>query len=294
LQVGIPAASSMVFLLYNVDWAKELGFSRAPITPDEFRQQACAAAKANRLAVDETLHGTGGWLVNTDALSMLGWASAFGGSLEPDENGSYQFNTSQIKYAFTYLNNLYTAGCAWNGRSDTPFAYFASRHALFTTSSLEDLAEQISVMGRMNSTDRWTVLPFPSTSDKPVVVSYGSDYYLVQSTAERQLAAWLFLRWISSPEQDVRFVRGTGIYPARLSSLDSLGDYLRDHSQWSAAVALLSGALPSPTYSSWQVARAIIQDGAGQLFQTDTQPEQVGQILQQMDALAAEVMKVSP
>ena len=42
-QLGLPAQRSARFLFYNQTWAHELGFDSPPATPDEFRQQACAA-----------------------------------------------------------------------------------------------------------------------------------------------------------------------------------------------------------------------------------------------------------
>jgi multiple sugar transport system substrate-binding protein len=293
-QVGLPAESSLLFLLYNTTWAKELGFNNPPATPEDFRQQACAAAKANRYDKDTARHGTGGWLVDTGALSMVAWAAAFDGSLGPDQKDQYRFSAPQVKNAFTFLNSLYNSGCAWTGRDTEPYDYFAGRYALFTTISLENLLEQTAAMNRLKSTDGWTMLPYPSVSGKTSVTAYGSIYYIIQSTPERQLAAWLFLRWISAPEQDIRLVRGSGVYPVRLSSLTRIDDYRREHPQWSAALSLLPKAVAVPKQSSWRVARAIIQDAAWQIFQTETKPEQIQQILDQMDNLAAEVMQRTP
>ena len=45
-QLGLPAQRSAHFLLYNQSWARDLGFNDPPGTPQQFREQACAAHAA--------------------------------------------------------------------------------------------------------------------------------------------------------------------------------------------------------------------------------------------------------
>ncbi|HOW92782.1 MAG TPA: hypothetical protein PK883_10740, partial [Anaerolineaceae bacterium] len=69
---GVPAQRSALFLAYNSTWASELGFSSAPRNPDEFRAQLCAANESFSKNEDPVDDGLGGWLINTDAATMLG------------------------------------------------------------------------------------------------------------------------------------------------------------------------------------------------------------------------------
>lgn len=290
-QLGFPARNSLLFLLYNATWANELGFSRPPTTPEEFRQQACAAEKAGQNASDVNRRGTGGWLVNSDALTTLGWVQAFGGSFAPDNSGKYHFNTPLVKDAFTYLDTLYSDGCAWIGRNPTPYDYFAGRYALFITASMEDLPGVASAMQRLANGDKWSVLAIPALNGKPLTVSFSSSYAVFQSTPARQLAAWLFIRWMTSPAQDSRLARGWGTYPVRTSSQAMLADYKNANPQWAAALPLLALAIHEPAQPSWLMAGAIVQDASTQLYTPETHPETIQTILGQMDNLAAEVIK---
>ncbi|NJN43681.1 MAG: extracellular solute-binding protein [Anaerolineae bacterium] len=70
--IGFPTYRSAQVLFYNVSWAQALGFQSPPVTPDEFKQQACAANQAMG-------DGTGGWFINTDTATTLSWIFAFGG-----------------------------------------------------------------------------------------------------------------------------------------------------------------------------------------------------------------------
>ena len=290
-RLGLPAQRSLLFFIYNTTWAAELGFNTPPTTPDEFRLQACAAAKANRNASDTTRVGTGGWLVNSAAATTLGWVQAFGGSFAPDISGLYHFNTPQAQNAFQYLDALYSDGCAWNGRSPTHYDYFAGRYALFITASMEDLPGLAAAMQRLRNGDEWSVLAFPSVSGKPVSVVYGPSYYVFKSTPARQLASWLLIRWLTAPEQDSRLARGWSTYPVRAASLGMLADFKRTNPQLESALPLLTFAVPVPAKASWLVASAIIQDASVQLYTPETRPETIQPILGQMDSLAAEVIK---
>ena len=106
-------------LLYNRGWAQELGFNRAPTTPGEFKEQACAAAQA-LLADDEfDNNGTGGYLVDGDPLVVSSWILAFGGSLSGSDSPDSYFDPEPVEEAFSYLKGLFDRGCAWIGRRVT-------------------------------------------------------------------------------------------------------------------------------------------------------------------------------
>ena len=78
-RLGMPAQRSGHLLIYNRTWAKELGFADPPETPQQFRDQACAAhAELNR-DDDPANDARGGWLVRTDGMTFLSWLSAFDG-----------------------------------------------------------------------------------------------------------------------------------------------------------------------------------------------------------------------
>ena len=46
---------------------------------------------------------------------------------------------------------------------------------------------------------------------------YGASLSVFKSTPERQLAAWLFLKWLAEPEQQAKWSRGTNYFPTRKS-----------------------------------------------------------------------------
>lgn len=290
---GLPAQRSARFLLYNQSWARELGFNSAPATPSEFEQQACAANQALRADTDPKNDSLGGWLIDADAITSLSWLLAFDGGVLNAQG--YRFLAPNNITAFKYLKVLQQKGCAWMTSSDlSAYDRFASRQALFATASLEELADQARAFFVTASKDEWTVLAFPG-DEKDALVVYGSSFIMFKSDDTTQLASWLFMRWMLSPENQARWVRSTGLFPLRSLTMDLLADYSKEHPQWASAVNLLSSGSTTPQLASWRVVRVMLGDGFRDMFDTIRHPDltdgQVPLILRQMDVIAEELNK---
>ena len=288
---GMPAQRTARFIFYNQSWARELGFSAPPKTSVEFEQQACAAHAALGKDADTGNDALGGWLIDADAATALSWMLAFDGGIQ-EENG-YRFLTPGNIAAFKYLKVLQQKGCAWVASQDLPVVErFAARQALFSTGSLEDLIEQSRTLLTSGSQDEWTVLPFPGDEQEALVV-YGSSFVMFESDDVTQLAAWLFMRWMLSPENQARWVQSTGLFPLRASAMDLLADYGKTHPQWTEAVKLLPGGKITPQLASWRLVRVMLRDGFADMFDTIRHPDltdgQVPVVLKQMDETATDL-----
>ncbi len=294
-RLGIPAERSARFMLYDLSWARELGFDSAPVTADDFQKQACAAHATMLTDKIKSNDAMGGWLVDTQPVTALSWLTAFGG--EPLEGNGYHFLTPHNVAAFTFVKQLYDNNCAWT-ISDPSGVYeaFANREALFSTASLEELSDQSRAFGAANNPDEWTVLAFPGNSQSSLFI-YGSSYIVLKSTPEQQLASWLFVRWMLSPENQAKWVETLGLFPLRASSMDLLKDYRDSHPQWKAALALLPDAQIQPQLASWRKVQIMLGDGFSYMFRAglDNQPaiasNQPAAVLNQMDAIAGELSK---
>ena len=285
-QLGVPAQRSARFLFYNQTWAHELGFASPPDTAEAFRQQACAANASFRTDDNLQNDGYGGWIVNPDWQTTYSWMLAFDGSVV---NGSlYGFRTDPNQAALQFLKGLYDDHCAWLSTEPTPFDSFAGRSALFVSGDLAEVPMATESMSRLNNTDEWRLVPFPGTIGS-VLVTYGPSYSLLNSTPEKQLAAWLFARWLLSPENQIQWVEATGLFPLLTSVMDSIGQYRTASPQWDEAVAHLSLAQGVPQLASWRKVRYVLEDGTNIIFQTDVPLEQISSILTEMDSTAKEI-----
>jgi len=293
MRYGVPAQRSARFLLYNQSWARELGFDSAPTTPSEFKEQACAANKALRADADNKNDLLGGWLIDGDAMTAYSWILAFDGGILNGQG--YRFLMPNNISALKYLKVLQQEGCAWVASSDIPASErFASRQALFATASLEEFANQTRAFFTKISQDEWTVLAFPGNT-KSALVIYGSSYVMFRSDDVRQLASWLFMRWMLSPDNQARWVRSTGLFPLRKATADLVAEYSKDHPQWAKAVKLLPTGITTPQLASWKNVRVMIGDGFYDMFDTIRHPDltdgQIPLVLRQMDVIAEELNK---
>jgi ABC-type glycerol-3-phosphate transport system substrate-binding protein len=116
---------------------------------------------------------------------------------------------------------------------------------------------------------------------------------MFESDEVTQLASWLFMRWMLSPEIQARWVQSTGLFPLRTSMMELLADYSTSHPQWADAVGLLPQGEITPQLASWRLVRVMLTDGFRDMFDTIRHPDltagQVPLILRQMDETANEL-----
>lgn len=294
-QLGVPAQRSARFLFYNKTWAHELGFDGPPATEDEFRQQACAANASFRTDASLQNDGYGGWIVDPEWQTTYSWLLAFGGGVVVPvpargvvDGNVYGFRTDPNLAALQFLKGLYDDHCAWISTEPTPFDSFARRSALFVSGDLADVPMAKESMSRLNNADEWTLVPFPGTNGS-VLVTYGPSYSLLKSTPEKQLAAWLFARWMLSAENQAQWVESTGLFPLLNPVLALIGQYRTASPQWEAAVEDLSLAQGVPQLASWRKVRYVLEDGTNVIFQTNTPVDQIPSVLTEMDTTAKEI-----
>jgi multiple sugar transport system substrate-binding protein len=293
-RLAVPAAGSGQVLYYNQTWAEELGFTAPPATPAELERQVCAAAQANRQDQSTDNDGTGGLILSTNYSPMLAWLEAFGAQVyDParatGKSSPYHFSAPEVAQAFTFLRGLYDKGCAWLPDEPYPEEDFSSRRGLLAANSLANLAYQTSVNGRAGRADRWTVIPFPSPDGEPAISTYGPGLEIFSTTPEQQLAAWNFVRWLLSPQNQARLAGATNSFPARTSAFDLLSGELADLPQWTAARQALEYARPEPTTSSWKTVRWALGDAATQLFRSYFSIDKVPELVKLLNQTAADL-----
>jgi multiple sugar transport system substrate-binding protein len=300
-QLGIPALRNAAVIFYNQTWAEELGFPAPPKTPEEFKQQACAAAvKNNGLKVLEK-YGTGGWLVDTDPIVTLSWLAAFGADILPEQEGlPYSFETEESTAALAFLRGMLEEGCAWLSRSQTDQDYLAQRMALFYTGTLPELYAQKRINEIAKSQDQWTILPFMSVDGQPLVYTSGTSYAMLnapdrQDTGDEsdrsQMAAWLFVRWMSQPRNQARLVEAMPSLPVSSGSEAQLTDY-RANFPWGMLLPLREMARPAPGFASWRTVRRLVEDAAWQVYHLPA--DQMKFILPQLEETTNELLKREP
>jgi ABC-type glycerol-3-phosphate transport system substrate-binding protein len=288
-RIALPWVRSAALLVYNRTWASELGFSAAPESTTGFRDQACAAARANNNDRILSNDHTGGWMVSGQPAELGGWLAAYGAEIVREDGRGYQFDTPEAEAAVEFLLSLGAQGCIWQTFDANPLEALADRRALFYTASLVELPLIEAGLALAGSEDELQVLPFPSPVDRPAVASYGLSLALSQSEPERQLAGWLFMRWLVSPANQGRWAQFNYLLPTRRSALDGLQTEALQNQYWVAALAFQPYLSPEPYYASWQNVRWALGDAMLQIASPLLQPIEAVEILRMLDELAAEI-----
>ena len=300
IQLGIPALQTAHVLFYNTTWANELGFDQPPASVDVFIEQACRAAWHNRDDGIKGNDGTGGWLVEGNAYSIVSWIQAFGGSLMTGADQRIRISSAEALEALLFIKNLERQGCAWIGKADQPQAdfaqaYFSERYALIISGDLADIPALERRLAASSPADHWQILPYPvknpTAGAGPQVLVSGSGYYLMESDPARQLASWVFIKWLAENPQAVRLVRVSLSLPARSSLLVDLKDWAAFEPQWLQAAGWVFSAKIPPASSHWAVALPLLEDGAQQAISPDTPSDRIPAILDRIDQMLSEMVK---
>jgi ABC-type glycerol-3-phosphate transport system substrate-binding protein len=287
---GVPAETDAQFLFYNLTWGLELGFNGPPRDREEFLLQSCKAEQANLKDGDRENNGTGGWLVTNNSTSMLAWLSAFDYPIATV--APYTFNLPETKSALDYLKNLVVKNCAWLGKASTPYEYFTTRYALMVSGSLEEVNQQQAAFSRAGSTDQWVLIPYPRQSGDPIMILDGSSYFQVQSDPAHQMAAWVFLRWMNDPVQQMRMQQVSGAWPNRQSVAGAMEAEMSSDLVYSYVFGAMKNIQPQPHDAEWSIARRIFEDALWQLFQPEIKADGIPALLVDLDATIANVLEL--
>jgi multiple sugar transport system substrate-binding protein/sn-glycerol 3-phosphate transport system substrate-binding protein len=264
-RLGFPPNRSMEVLYYNLTWLEELGFTGPPTTPAEFEEMTCAAAEANG-------DGTGGYILRDDASAMASWTFAFGGDVLNEDNTGYVYNGQATIDAMTMLKRMLDNGCAYFFTEGYPNPEFAARRTSFTQGSssglpfyANDMVTIAEEQGR--EMDVWGVTAIPHTTEDPVQNIYGADVMITAGQPEQELAAWLFIKWFTSPEVQARWVEASNYFPTRAGTEAHLTGYVEQNPQYGEALALLGYGAYEPQLISYQAVRDAAQTAFNEIMQ---------------------------
>ncbi|HXF64198.1 MAG TPA: extracellular solute-binding protein [Caldilineaceae bacterium] len=282
-RLGFPPNRSMEVLYYNQTWLEELGFDGPPTTPEEFREMACAAAEANG-------DGTGGYILRDDASGVASWTYAFGGDILSEDGTTYTLTDPAVAESLAFLRDMYNDGCAYFFTEGYPNTEFAARRAIFaqgSSSGIPFYENDIQTIAQEEGRepDVWGVTAIPHTTPDPVQNVYGGDVMIPVTTPEQELAAWIFVKWFTSPEVQAEWVQASGYFPTRQSTSQYLDEYIETSTggqQWAQALALLEYGVYEPQLISYDQVRRSISEA----FNAIMQGADIESTLQELNELA--------
>ncbi len=255
-QLGIPMHQSAMVLIYNHTWGQELGFENPPTTSAELKEQACAASVANNADDDEANDDTGGLVYYPDASFVSPMIWAFDGDYTNDTDDGYDFTNPGVYDAAVFLKDLIDEGCTLSTPS-YPNPEFAARQALFYGSSTAGFKYQGYDMADAENEDVWGAIPFPGPNGTLTVDSLGQMLAIVTTNPDQDLASWLFIKWLTSPEIQAEWISYTSYFPSQ-DGVD-LGSRTTDDIIYGEALELLAKGSSEPNYPAHGAVRSEIR-----------------------------------
>ena len=241
-RMAFPPNRSMEALYYNLDWLNELGYDGPPTTWEEFAEMACAATDPDA--------GTVGYEISTDASRFASMVFSRHGTYFAEDGSTFDFMNDTVKETMTFIKDLYDQGCvtliAERYGDQTDFGNFKTLFTIGSTSGLPyyDQAVKSGEQGEFV----WGVAPLPymDYGDEPVMNLYGASVTVPKTTPEQELAAWLFVKWFTEPEQNARWAKISNYFPVRKSAADAMTDYFEANPVYAEAFELM----PYSTYEA--------------------------------------------
>ena len=288
-RIGIPAYQSGQFLFYNQTWGEELGFLDHPQNTEEFSDQTCLAERTNRFDKDIENNGTGGWIYSRESLSLLAWLRVFDGGVLINSRSQPILAESENVEALRFLYGLYLDDCAWIGKQQQPYTYFSKRFALLFSGQMEDMIRQLRIDETTGNSDKWKLIPYPSSIDKPVVMVKGLSFAIASEDDVRAIAALDFVRWMLQPEKQAEIIEKTGVFPLSNETIELVNNDSSLYSIWRDSLQYLPYAQPEPVFEEWYAMEKVLEDVGWQLIQFTIQPEKIESILSDAEIILREI-----
>ena len=239
-RLGLAPNRSMEVMYYNMDWLRELGYDAPPTTPEEFKEMACKATQTPFSGATEGAADPIGYELSIDTSRFASWTFAFGGDMYDYTNNQFTLNSDAAVEAWTFVQSLFADGCAklvtedYGDQTD-----FGNGTLLFSIGSSSGLPYYKDAVEADGTGFDWSVGALPHTTPDPVQNIYGASVSIPKSTPERELAAWLFIRYYTSPEVNALWAKASGYFPVRQSVAAQFQDVFEADPVYKAAFDLL-------------------------------------------------------
>jgi len=213
--LGFPTQRSMDVLYYNADWLSKLGYSAPPVTWKEFEEMACKAADpANKKY---------GWAFRHDASNFASLLFGRDGRVLAADGLSYVFNSAAGVDAVQMIQRMFEKKCAVEIPTSERYGEqnrFGAGEVMFVLASSSGLpfyADTV-VKGAKFKFD----IAMPPFNGKPAINLYGASVSVYKTTPEKELAAWLMIKFLGEKAQTTRWAIQTGYLPVRASAKDDV------------------------------------------------------------------------
>lgn len=261
-----PYTKSDLVMYTNTEALKAIGFDKSAATWDEFLSHCrkavgmgkqCYAMGLDASTFDAQVYSFGGDLVSADGKKVLFDQAPTLKTLQLYETFAKEKLSYQIQ-GTDDANDVIAGKAIYMIRSSTNVPRMAS--------ALKDNA-------------KWDVNIIPQgTTTKKATVLFGANVSIMKTTPEKQLAAWQFIKYLTSRDVTARWGLdpSNGYFPVRQSALDlpASKKFLDDNPRFKQAFEISKNAIVEPSVKGWQEIRTVIVDGITSVFTGKATAEQ--------------------
>jgi multiple sugar transport system substrate-binding protein/sn-glycerol 3-phosphate transport system substrate-binding protein len=286
-RLGFPPNRSIEVMYYNITWMNKFGVKVPPATWYNF-EVLCKKAT-------DPAKGTYGYSLDPfDASHLFAFVISYGGDIARSDGKGYLFNTPQMKAVMTMMKRLYDAGYAKKNAKQYDYQNeFGNSQAMFSISSTSGINYYDTVVKASKAPFEWSVAAVPQStaSNKPAIDLYGASVSVPKTTPEKQLAAWLFIKWFSEPKQQARWAEISAYFPVRKSAEPLLADYLAKNKIYAAGWKLLNSSdlRSEPPYAGYD----LVRDKMLAAYNAILDGKDISTTLSDLDVQAAKIFKDS-
>jgi len=223
---GVPFNKSTSVLYYNADMFKENNV-KVPTTWDELESAAQTLTKGKVVGLG---------FENSIGLDFPTWVQQAGGQFMDAGSKKVTFNSDEGKKALTFLNDMVNkkkiARLAGedNYMSD-PFA--RGDVAMYIGSSAGISFVGAAAKGNIS----WATAPLPKDQDASTQFMGTNVVMFDSATDQQKLAAWEYMKFLTSKEETIYWAKNTGYVPVRESALNDpeWKKFIADNPNYAAA-----------------------------------------------------------
>ncbi len=254
--LSFPFTKSLLISYQNDDVLKEIGKS-TPKTWDEFEAAARAATKKG---ADGKVTRYG-WAAGISASTFNGWVLSRGGKLMSDDNKTVAWDGKEAVDSVKLFDKLLKEGVAYVPKGFDYQTDFGTAKVLFVQ---ESSTGRPFFKSSFKQPINWSITSIPQTDPaKTKTVQYGANIIIFKSTAEKQLASWLFVKWFTDKEQTADWAVKSSYMPVRRTAADTdvlKSSWSKDDPQGKQAFDLIGTSYPEPNVRGQQDIRTVIED----------------------------------
>ena len=264
--MAFPQGFSAFSTYWNVGALQKAGFSGPPKTWKEFPEHARAVAKANPGMAAWYIGGAGDRFISTMLTSGVDWAAADG--------KTSNFDKPEATEIMTWWKQLYDEKLLDIPKESARDLFVAQKCAYFMDSSGNAVG-----FTNLIKDFQWEVglPPQASAGATPVTETYGPVNVLPKTDTEKQLAGWLWLKWLSTPAPLASWVAATSYFPSTKSAAEgpALQEFYAKNPPAAKALREIAphARILTPSPALTQVRGQIVADAVNQVLLGQLTPE---------------------